>query len=329
MKSLLFCGALLLTAFAPVAPAGGIAQPPSAQPEPEALSLFGEPLRPAPLSKEALADREAKLAEARAAVAARPDDPDALIWLGRRTAYLGRYRESIEIFSRGIARFPEDARFYRHRGHRYLTLRKFGHAVADLEQGTRLVAGKADEVEPDGLPNARNIPTSTLQSNLWYHLGLGYYLQEDFDKALAAYRECLKVSKNPDMLVATSHWLYMTLRRLGREEEARAVLAPIRSDMEILENQAYHRLLLMYRGEVKPEALLAPAAGADAIDPVTVGYGVGNWHLYNGRQDEAAKVFQSVLDQGQWAAFGHIAAEVDLHRLKRKPATSTTSSARP
>lgn len=321
MKSLFLCGALVLTAFV------AVAQPPSANPEPEALSLLGEPLRPTPLSKEALADREAKLAEARAAVAARPDDPDALIWLGRRTAYLGRYRESLEIFSRGIARFPEDPRFYRHRGHRYLTLRKFDRAVVDLEKGTRLIAGKPDEVEPDGLPNARNIPTSTLQSNLWYHLGLGHYLQGDLEKALAAYRECLNVSKNPDMLVATSHWLYMTLRRLGREDEARAVLAPISKDMEILENQAYHRLLLMYRGEVPPEALLA-AAGGDAIDPVTAGYGVGNWYLYNGRKDEAVKVFQSVLAQGQWAAFGHIAAEAELHRLGIRPA-EPTSSARP
>jgi tetratricopeptide (TPR) repeat protein len=331
MKSLLLCGALVLAAFAPVA---AIAQPPSAHPEPEAVSLFGEPLRPTPLSKEALADRAARLAEARAAVAARPGDPEALIWLGRRIAYLGRYRESIEIFSRGIALFPEDARFYRHRGHRYLTLRKFDLAAADLEKGTRLVAGKPDEVEPDGLPNARNIPTSTLQSNLWYHLGLAYYLQGDFEKALTAYRECLKVSKNPDMLVATSHWLYMTLRRLGHaadSDEARAVLAPIRADLEILENQAYHRLLLMYRGEVKPEALLAPASGADAIDPVTAGYGVGNWHLYNGRKDEAVKVLRSVLAQGQWAAFGHIAAEADLHRLGEKPEkpAGPTSSARP
>ena len=29
---------------------------------------------------------------------------------------------------------------------------------------------------------------------------------------------------NADALVAASHWLYMTLRRLGREAEARAVL---------------------------------------------------------------------------------------------------------
>lgn len=273
---------------------------------------------PAVLPAEVRADREAKLAEARAAVERAPDDADALIWLGRRTAYLGRYREAIEIFSRGIAQHPDDARFYRHRGHRYITLRDFDRAIADLEKASRLIDGKADEIEPDGLPNARNIPTSTLQSNVWYHLGLARYLKGDFGGALAAYEECLKVSTNPDMLAATSHWLYMTLRRLGREEEARRVLEPIHAGMDIIENQAYHRLLLMYKGELSPEDLKAGAAGD--LDPPTIGYGLGNWYLYNGRREEAVKTFREVLAGGNWPAFGFIAAEAELKRMGEAPA---------
>ena len=49
-----------------------------------------------------------------------------------------------------------------------------------------------------------------------------------FRRALASYREGMKVSRvNDDMLVATSDWLYMTLRRLKRDAEARQVLEPI------------------------------------------------------------------------------------------------------
>lgn len=299
--------------------AGCGAAPPSTAAE--AVSLFGEPLVPPVLAPDVQADREARLAEARAAAEARPDDADALIWLGRRTAYLGRYREAVEIFSRGIARHPEDARFLRHRGHRWITLRRFDRAIADLEAAARLVEGQPDEVEPDGLPNARNIPTSTLQSNIWYHLGLARYLTGDFEGALAAYREAMEVSRNPDMLVATSHWLYMTLRRLDRDEEAARVLAPIRADMDILENGAYHRLLLMYRGELSPESLAQGGAG-DELDPVSLGYGVGNWHLYNGRRREAVRVLQDVLARGQWASFGHIAAEADLKQLRESGGNS-------
>ena len=159
---------------------------------------------------------ETKLKEAQAQYEANPKSADAIIWVGRRLAYLGRFTEAIDTYTKGIERFPADARFYRHRGHRHITLRQFDRAIADLKEGAQLVKGKPDEIEPDGQPNARNIPTSTLQFNIWYHLGLAYYLTGQNQKALDAYRECLKVSNSPDRLVSTTHWLYMTLRRLNR-----------------------------------------------------------------------------------------------------------------
>ena len=272
---------------------------------------------PPPVSVEARRDMEAKLAEARAAHRRDPRDADAIIWLGRRTAYTGRFRESIGIYTEGLKLHPRDARFLRHRGHRYITVREFRLAERDLARAARLVAGRADEVEPDGIPNARNQPTSTLQSNIWYHLGLARYLRGDMRGALAAYRECMKVSRNPDMLVATSHWLYMTLRRLNRAREAAAVLAPVTAEMDIIENRDYQRLLLMYKGELAPEVVLSEAARTEnsALSNGTIGYGVGNWHLYNGRTAEAIQVFRRVVAGPQWTGFGYIAAEVDLKRL--------------
>ena len=71
------------------------------------------------------AQREQELATARANYEKNPSDADALIWLGRRTAYLGRYAEAIEIFTDGIRKHPRDARMLRHRGHRWITLRQF------------------------------------------------------------------------------------------------------------------------------------------------------------------------------------------------------------
>src|SRR4029079_14854032 len=124
----------------------------------------------------------------RADLARDPSSADAAIWLGRRLAYLGRFPEAIEAFTQGIAIHPADARLYRHRGHRYITTRRFDREVADLTKASQLVAGKQDEVEPDGAPNKAGIPRSTLQSNIWYHLGLAQYLSGDFDAALASYR---------------------------------------------------------------------------------------------------------------------------------------------
>lgn len=272
-------------------------------------SLLGETLEPVALPAEVQEDFEAKLRAARAEHEADPQDADALIWLGRRLAYLGRYEEAIGVFSQGVRAHPLDARFLRHRGHRFITTRQLERAIDDLERAVDLIAGRPDEIEPDGLPNAAGIPTSTLQSNIFYHLGLARYLEGDFDGAIEAYRECLRVAGNPDMLVATSHWLYMSLRRLGRNEEASLRLEPISPDLEILENHDYHRLLLMYAGLLPADEVWRPAD--DALSNATLGYGVGNWHLYEGRPEQAEEVFNEVLAGESWAAFGYIAAEAE------------------
>ncbi|HET6975964.1 MAG TPA: tetratricopeptide repeat protein [Pyrinomonadaceae bacterium] len=267
-----------------------------------------------PLTRETRRDFEAKLTEARKNAETDPS-ADSLIWLGRRIAYLGHYKKAIEVFTQGAEKFPDDARFLRHRGHRFITLRCFDLAIEDFNRAVKLVKGKPDQIEPDGLPNARNIPTSTLQSNIWYHLGLAHYLKGDFKAALKAYREAEKVSTNPDMLVATTNWLYMTLRRLGREKEAEKVVATIKPDLDVIENADYYNLIRLYQGKATADELLKEISGAgNALSKVSIGYGLGNWFLYNKRRDEAEKIFRQIILGNQWASFGHIAAEAELTR---------------
>jgi tetratricopeptide (TPR) repeat protein len=284
----------------------------------EALSISGEQLGPPPMAPEERAKKEAELEQARAAYQRHPDDADLLIWFGRRTAYLGGFNEAVRIFTEGIAKHPGDPRMYRHRGHRWITLRQFDRAVADLEQAALLVEGRADEVEPAGIPNARGVPVDTLNQNVFYHLGLARYLRGEFQAAADAYRRCLSWSKNPDALCSVTHWLYMTLQRLGKKGEANALLEPITGDLDVVEYHAYHRLVLAYRGEIDPDRLLeeTPPSGETAVDFATIGYGVGNWHLYNGRKERAASIFERVARAEMWPAFGRIAAEVDLARLE-------------
>ena len=283
----------------------------------QAISFLGDTLRTLPLSAETRARYERQLGEARAAYERAPTDADSIVWLGRRLAYLGRFREAIDVYGRGIALHPDDAWLYRHRGHRWISVRELDRAVADLERATRLVAGTPDVVEPDGQPNARNVPIGTLQSNIAYHLGLAYYLQGDYERAAAVYRGELADARNDDRRVSTAHWLYMTLRRLGRDDEAAQVLAPISRQMQVIENDAYHRLLLLYRGELPVDSVLAVGpTGEMSVTDATAAYGVGNWHLYNGRRAEAERIFRRILAGGQWGAFGYVAAERDLARTR-------------
>lgn len=273
----------------------------------EAVSLMGEPLYP----PEPSPDNLKKYEEAKARYEQNPNDADAVIWYGRRAAYLSQYREAIDIFTEGITKFPEDARFYRHRGHRYISVREFSNAVRDLEKAGELVKETEDKVEPDGMPNAHNIPLSTLHTNIWYHLGLAHYLQHEFDKAVPVYQKGIEACRNDDMLTAFAHWAYMTYRRLGQEEEAAGVVKPIHADMEIIENQSYYQLCLLYKGERTVDELYdSRDTGTPSNDALA--YGIGSWYLYNGDSGQAEAVFRAILDGGNWASFGYIAAEAEL-----------------
>jgi len=267
------------------------------------------------LSTETRKSYEAKLAEAKQANSKDPDSAETIIWLGRRTAYLGHYKEAISIFSEGIEKFSRDARFLRHRGHRLLTLRCFDDAIKDFEAAAKLIKGTQDQVEPDGLPNAKNIPTGTLQSNIWYHLGLAYYLKGDFKNAVRAYEECQKVSKNNDMRVATAYWHYMTLRRMDRAKEAQRILEPFAADIEVIENTDYLKLVRLNRAEITTDALLAEISGdANTLGSASLGYGIGNYFLYNGHREKALEIFRKIIAGNQWASFGYIAAEAELSK---------------
>jgi hypothetical protein len=69
----------------------------------------------------------------------------------------------------------------------------------------------------------------------------------------------------------------------------------------------------MYKGVLTPEDVLGKAK--EGVDLPTTGYGVANWRFYNGRREPAVELLRAIVSGEQWAAFGYIAAEADLHRL--------------
>jgi hypothetical protein len=114
------------------------------------------------------------------------------------------------------------------------------------------------------------------------------------------------------------------LRRMGKPDEALSCLKPIRAKMRIIENGAYQRRLLVYKGLAKPESLLEAPAGLDererGLSFAVQAYGLGNWYLYNGDAGKARDLFERLVAEGSWPAFGTIAAEAELFRMDVSPA---------
>ncbi len=293
------------------------------EPKPEATSLSGKPLFPKFYSEEVKQKRTEELRRAQANYQKDSSDLENIIWYGRRTAYLQQYVKALEIYSRGLQLFPRSARLYRHRGHRYISTRQFDKAIEDFERAAQLIEGQPLITELDGLPNKFNIPLGNTQFNIYYHWGLAHYLNGNFKEAIPIYEECLKYCNNDDLMVATVDWLYMSYRRNQDTLQAAQLLERVHPDMKIIENQSYFRRLMMYQGLESADSLLQ-VADEDDLDAkyltlATQGYGVANWYYYHLEMDKARDLLQQITATDSWAAFGYIAAEADLHRLKTGP----------
>ena len=235
------------------------------------------------------------------------NNAEALIWYGRRTAYLGYFQEAIKLFTLGIKNHPDDARFYRHRGHRYISTRQYNKAISDFKKAVLLIDGKVDQLEPDGLPNTKNIPLSTLHGNIWYHLGLAYYLKNDMKNALKAFNNRSVTHKYDDNIVSGGHWLYMINRRLGKIDKSSAVINEVHKDMDIIENMSYHQSCLFYKGELQESEM--------EMDEVAL-YTLANWYVYEKNDTIKAKeYYQNLLEKGNQYSFAYIAGESDWNRL--------------
>jgi tetratricopeptide (TPR) repeat protein len=301
----------------------GVAQAPGDQ-KPQVVSALGKRFF-------AGADADGAIAKADAALAADPDNVDRLIAAARAHDVALQFDTSIAMYTRAIGMAPDDVRAYRFRGHRFISTRKFDPAIKDLERALSLAPSSFDVV---------------------YHLGLAYFLSGQFPAAAKTYRACLdRKSPGPalpagwrdcaglssgappdparpaaapasspapddESRIGITDWLYRSLRRAGRAEEARLLLAGIPEGLAVKENEAYYRALLFYKG-VRTEAQVLPDEAFKENTGVTVGYGLANFYLAEGQTAKACALMRRLVeDEAHWNAFGFIGAEAELTRAK-------------
>ena len=299
----------LVSIAAALAALSGIAavpQAPAGQ-RPQVVTALGK-------SYFARADADGAIAKADAALAADPANLDLVIAAARARDVALQFDASIALYTKAVTMAPEDVRAYRFRGHRYISIRKFDLAIKDLERAIALAPSSFDVV---------------------YHLGLAYFMTARFSEAAKTYQSCLDrkspgaalpagwrdcaalsaaAERDEESRIGISDWLYRSLRRAGRTDDAKALLAGIPENLAVKENEAYYRALLFYK-DARTEAQVLPDEAFRENTGVTAGYGLANFYLAEKQTAKACALLRRLVeDEAHWNAFGFIGAEADLTR---------------
>lgn len=236
------------------------------------------------------------VARAERALAEDPRNVQRFLQLGVAQAGARQMREAVQTFTRALAVAPNDPMLYRWRGHRHLSVRNFDQAMADLTRGYGL---------------------DSTNYGILYHLGVLRFVRGDFNAAADAFARAQRRAPDGGELAGATDWLWMSLMRAGRSAEAAAMLA--RRPDSLPAANAYVKRLRMYRGELAPDALFAPADTGD-VEVATLAFGLGNWYLVKGDSVRAREQFRRSIASGGWPAFGFIASEAELARMGLAPA---------
>ncbi len=229
------------------------------------------------------------------AIGLEPTNADAYLQKCRALAGLRRHEEAIPACTESLRLKPANPDALRDRGHYYLNLGRVDLGLADLR-------------------NAESLKKN--DRGIYYHLGMAYYLRGDYLEAAKAYGGCVANSSDDASRVECEAWLYPSLRRSGRPEDASRLLESVRLTSLPGHPGNYLDRLLLFKG-VRTEAEVARTATAEgAISEATVGYGIGLWHLMNGRRGPALEWFRRAVASGYTVAWGYRASEAELKRLR-------------
>lgn len=273
-------------------------------PPPQGQTLLGTPLREPDWSPEVRARLEQDLAIARAQFEVAPEREDSFIWLGRRLGYLTRWEEAIEVFTRGLELFPESYKLYRFRGRHRARNRQLDLAIQDYRRAAELVEDEQDSFEPDGIINERHQYLGTYKSNIHYYLGQTSYAVGDYETTLRGMERSISEPLGPsaDRLVSTAYWRYLAHRKLGQDDEARAVVDEVTEGLDIIENHTYYDSVLFFKGVRTAEELLPEA---DSL----IKFAIAMEHHFEGEQEKAEEMWLEIVNgsaQGFWPAEAEI-----------------------
>ena len=261
-------------------------------------------------------DKEGRIASAIAALARNPNDPNLYLAAGRAQDSLLRYNESIGMYTDGLEKFPDDYRFLRYRGHRYLSVRKFREGVADLEKAVKMGPNSFDAS---------------------YYLGLAYYFSGEHSKAAAEFGRCEDQIRNPlavkndllgsrsceamkddvNWLVPLQYWRFLALRRSGNMADSKKYLdEEVSAKLTITSSVPFYDSLLFFKGVKEVNEMMA-GANEGTRDFLLRSSGVATYLFTEGERAKACGIWaRNAMDQN-WDHLGVLNAESEYWQNSR------------
>ena len=279
----------------------------SGQSSPETNSFSGKPLYSKPAEPIALRKSDSTIAAIKNKEELSEDD---YVEIGKFLVATARYKQAVENYTDGLAKFSKSYKLLRNRGHRFITLRQLENAIADLTKAEELIRTEPDIMEY-GLDGKA---TATVRHQIWYHLGVYHYLTRSYDKSAEAFEKALATGGDLKNVVGASDWLYNSYQRLGQKEKAENLLKPIKPDADTDRENSYFRRIMFYKGVITPEELIDVNMPPEkmSVQDVTKLYGLANTYAYRGQKEKAIELYNIILKSDAWPGFAYAAAEKDL-----------------
>ena len=284
-------------------------------------------------------------------------DIDRAVLAARLRGYLGDHLDAVDLLDDALERHPGNFRLLHQRGCKRLLAHDIRGAKADLTEAAALLTQEPDtheyyrndviadvialvlgreprreqspRVTPESVADHRHVATGTVHSSVLHHLGVAHYLERDFASAAALFERAQQAAVEDHQRMSALDWQYMSLRRDGRRAEAGEALlraGHLHFDPEELDSPSvrnslrscYLQRLMMYSGQLGPADLLRNESSRP-LAVATLGYGVGNWYLYNGNPAAAERAFARVVELGEPGSLGYLAAQVEVNGTVEAP----------
>lgn len=240
--------------------------------------------------------------------ASSPEKESSYSWRGRREGFMGNYAKAIEIFTQGMELFPDSYALHRYRGYFLIRNYQFEEGIRDLRRAEELIENEDVSLVQAGIPGRSNFSPSTFKRNIYYYLAESSMASGDYETVINYMDKAVEANQlrdKDDLLVSTSFYKYMAMRKLGRHDEAIQMIMAIPRELEIIANEDYFNAVQYLQGRYSREQYLTMA---DSLGLYTIAM----VDLFEDKNADAKEIFTLTTNNNHK---GYWLAEVELLNL--------------